>query len=293
MKNEKFRGTGVAIVTPFKSNGDIDFKAFKHLIEFQIQGGINFLVVLGTTGESPSITDTEREEIFEFVKEVVEGRVPVVVGIGGNSTKKVIETLKKTSFDGIDAVLSVAPYYNKPSQEGFYMHYKMVGEASPVPVIMYNVPGRTGKNMTAETTLRLASRVSNLIAVKEASGNMSQIMQIIKNKPNDFMVISGDDALTMPLLALGADGVISVVANAYPKQFSEMVQSGLQGDFQKARQIHYQLLDITEALFAEGSPAGIKALLNIQDKLQNAMRLPITPVSQRHYNLIEKLQKQI
>lgn len=288
MKN-LFTGTGVAIVTPFHKHGTIDFNSFGNLLEHVITNKVEYVVVMGTTGESVTLSKDEKSALIHFAIDTINKRVPLVIGIGGNNTQAIIDCIKATPFDDIDGILSVAPYYNKPQQRGLYLHYKNIASASPVPVILYNVPGRTSVNMTAETTLKLAHEFSNIVAIKEASGNLSQCMEIIKNKPENFLLVSGDDILTLPLLALGANGVISVTANAFPAEFSEMVRLGLKGDFTKARDIHYQLNDIIEALFADGNPSGIKAALNILELAPNTLRLPVVKVSREVYNRIQNL----
>ncbi len=275
----KLVGTGVALVTPFHSDGNIDFKSYKKLINNLIANKVDYLVPMGTTGESATLTKDEKQAIFDITLETVDGRVPVVAGIGGNNTREVCDYLNSFDKKGFTAILSVAPYYNKPNQEGLYQHYRMVAEHSPLPVILYNVPGRTGMNMTAETTLRLANDFKNIIAVKEASGNLDQIMAILKNKPKNFMVISGDDNLTLPLVSLGASGVISVVANAWPKDYAQMTRLALAGDYEKARKLHYKLTDIINLLFADGSPGGIKAVLKMKGICGETVRLPLFPPS--------------
>lgn len=290
----KFKGTGVAIVTPFHREGNIDFKSFERLIEFQISSGIDYIVFLGTTGEAVTLNIDEKNAIINFAIETIAGRVPIVIGIGGNNTQDIIGKIKNTSFDGIDAVLSVSPYYNKPQQKGIFYHYKNIAAVCPVPVIIYNVPGRTASNIDAETTLKIAHEVSNIIGIKEASKDLAQCAMIIKDKPKDFLVISGDDAITMPLISLGGDGVISVIANAYPAEFSQMVRYCLQGNFSKARPIYYSLLELIEAIFEDGSPSGIKALLNIKGMAKNSLRLPLVKVNKGLNNqislLVEKLE---
>lgn len=294
MSYRKFIGTGVALVTPFRKDDSIDFKALADLVEHIITGGADYLVVLGTTGETPTLTKDEKKAVASFVIEAVNKRKPVVLGVGGNNTAEIIDKLKKIEFDGVDAILSVAPYYNKPSQKGILLHYSSIGSASPVPVIIYNVPGRTGVNISAETTLRLAQEVnSNIIGIKEASGNMGQIMNIIRNKPQNFLVISGDDALTLPVISAGGSGIISVVANAFPGMFSEMVRLALKDKFKEAREIHYKMLELIEYLFIEGSPSGIKAALNILCLTQNQVRMPLIPVSRSVYNKIAELIKSL
>jgi 4-hydroxy-tetrahydrodipicolinate synthase len=286
----KFTGTGVALVTPFRNDDSVDFKALTKLVNYQIENKIDYIVVLGTTGEPATLGNDEKHAVVEAVIEAVNKRVPVVVGIGGNNTQEVINKIKSFNFEGVDAILSVSPYYNKPSQTGIYEHFKAITSSSPVPVIPYNVPGRTASNMTSETVVKLAHEFKNIVAVKEASCNLSQVMDIIKNKPKDFMVISGDDALTFPIICLGGSGVISVVANAFPKEFSEMVNLALDKKVIQARAIHYQLVDIINSLFAECSPSGIKAALQIKKLANNHLRLPLVPVSQALYN---KLAEQI
>lgn len=290
---DKFRGTGVAIVTPFTKSHAIDFKSFEKILEHVIRGGVEYIVLLGTTGESVTISRTEKKTLIGFTVEKINKRVPLVVGIGGNNTSDLVSTIQGTPFMDIDAILSVCPYYNKPQQEGIYQHFKAIAEASPVPVILYTVPGRTSSNINAATTIRLAKDFKNIIGIKEASGNFDQIFHILKNRPEGFLVISGDDGLTLPLLAAGIDGVISVVANAYPGEFSEMVRLGMKGDFENARLIHFKFIELINALFADGSPAGIKAALEIKKMCQNYLRLPLIPVNKDVYNLIRKMIEQI
>jgi 4-hydroxy-tetrahydrodipicolinate synthase len=282
--NTKFRGTGVAIVTPFHKQGTIDFTALERLIEHLIAGGVNYLVVQGTTAETATLTREEKNALAEFVVEINDKRVPLVIGIGSNNTQDVINSIRSNSLDGYDAILSVTPYYNKPQQRGLYLHYKSIATVSPLPIILYNVPSRTSVNMKPETILQLAADFDNIIGVKEASGSIEQVMDIIRNKPKDFLVISGDDLLTLPLLGMGSDGVISVVANAYPKLFSEMVSLGLKGDMKKAREIHYKLTDFVRSIFADGNPSGIKAALEIMGIISNNLRLPLVKIEKAHYN---------
>jgi len=293
--HSKFRGTGTAIVTPFYKEGNIDFKSFEKLIEYQISNKVDYLVFLGTTGESVTLNNDERNAVINLAVENVDGRVPVVIGIGGNNTQEIVNTIRETSFDGIDAILSVSPYYNKPQQKGLFYHYKTIGGASPVPVIMYNVPGRTASNMLAETTLRIAHEVPNVIAVKEASKDLEQCARIIKDKPEDFLVISGSDELTLPFMALGGDGVISVIANAFPGEFSKMVRLCLDNRFQEAREIYLNLLDIIQAIYADGSPSGIKAVLNLKGLCQNALRLPLVKINKslnlQISSILERMEK--
>ena len=288
---EKFTGTGIAIVTPFHANGTIDWESFKKLIEFWIAGKVEYLVVLGTTGESATVHGDDKQQVFSFVSKEIAGRLPLAAGIGGYDTTEVIDGFKKFDLKGYDAILSVSPYYNRPNQEGLFQHYKVLSYNTPLPIMMYNVPGRTGQNITAETQLRIARECKNVFATKEASGSFDQIMQIIKNKPADFMVISGDDAVALPMIALGADGVTSVVANAYPKGFSDMVRLCLQGKFGEAQQLHYRYTDIINSMFAEGSPSGVKAYLSEMGLCQNTFRPPVWPVSAAHHEKIRRLMK--
>ena len=293
MKN-KFKGTGVAIVTPFNENGSIDFPALQSLLDHLINNGIDYFVVQGTTGESATLSLEEKNTQLKFIIEANDGRLPVILGIGGNNTQAIINSFKEFDLNGVDAILSVSPYYNKPSQEGLYQHYRMISENTPLPVILYNVPGRTSSNITAETTLKLSDDFKNIIGIKEASGNLNQIGQIIGKRREDFLVLSGDDALTLPILAIGGDGVISVIANAFPKEFSQMVKSALSGDFITARHIHLQLMDITMLLFAEGNPAGIKAALKILGIISSdSLRLPLAPVSKNLYHKLEQAIKML
>jgi len=275
--NNKLMGMGVALVTPFKNDYSVDYESLEKLVEFQIEGGVDYFVVLGTTGETPTLSDEEKRNVIKTVLRVNNGRKPIVLGIGGNNTMGVVEQIRNTDFEGIDAILSVAPYYNKPSQAGIYQHYKAIAESTTMPIILYNVPGRTGVNIAAETTIRLSKDFANIVAIKEASGNFRQIDEIIKNKRQDFMVISGDDGITFPLIALGAVGVISVVGNAFPKEFGKMVRLALQGDLSGARDIHYRFVEMIEVLFADGNPAGVKSVLSYMGKIENILRLPLVP----------------
>ncbi len=286
---KKIQGTGVALVTPFNEDKTIDFPALADLVEYVIQGGVDFLVVLGTTGENATLTFDEKMQVLDYVLEVNNGRLPVVAGFGGYNTEGVVRDIKKRkSFDGISAILSVAPYYNKPNQRGLYEHFVTIADVSPVPVILYNVPGRTRSNIEAETTLRLAEH-ENIVAIKEASGNFMQIMEIIRNKPEDFIVLSGDDAITLPLISVGVKGVISVVVMAYPEKMSKMVRAALDGNYELARQLHYEILPMTRAIFEDGNPAGIKAVLSIKGLIKNVLRLPLVPVKAETYNKIKML----
>ena len=292
MAKINLKGMGVALITPFCDDETIDFPALSRLVEYQIQNGVDYLVVLGTTAETPTLTEAEKAQVRTFVVEQVKGRVPIVLGLGGNNTRAIVESLKTMNFDGIDAILSVVPYYNKPSQEGIYQHYKAIASATKLPVILYNVPGRTGVNMTAETTLRLAREFDNIVAIKEASGNITQMDDIIKNKPSDFMVISGDDGITFPLITLGAVGVISVIGNAFPREFSRMVRLALNGDYASALTIHHRFTELFSLLFVDGNPAGVKCLLHAMGYIQNQLRLPLVPTRITTYEKIrEVLQK--
>jgi 4-hydroxy-tetrahydrodipicolinate synthase len=276
-----FRGTGVAIVTPFTTGGDIDFAALGKLIQHLIVGEVDYLVVLGTTGETATLTKEEKKKIYSFVAERAAGKITLVAGIGGNNTREVVQNIEQFDYSGYAGVLSVSPYYNKPNQQGIYLHYKAIAECTDKPVILYNVPGRTGMNMTADTTLRLAHEFSNFVAMKEASGNFDQCMEIIRNKPADFLVISGDDAYTLPFISMGMDGVISVIANAYPRLFAGMVNQALAGEIADARSIHYTLLDVMKLIFADGSPGGIKVILEAMGICGPDVRLPLAPVNEQ------------
>lgn len=284
----KFKGTAVAIVTPFNDDKTIDFNALQNLIEYYIKNGIDYFVFLGTTGESATLSDKEKNEVLDFAVEKINGRAPIVAGFGGNNTKDIIDKIKYRNFNGIDGILSVAPYYNKPNQKGLIEHYSAIADEAPVPVILYNVPGRTGINMTATTTLTLAKH-KNIGAVKEASGNLEQIMDIIVHKPENFLVISGDDALTYPMLTLGADGVISVMGMTEPKKMSDMVHHALKGNFADAKILHYQMLDMMHAIFADGNPAGIKAALYMKNFIKYNLRLPLVPVNDETFVKIKSL----
>jgi 4-hydroxy-tetrahydrodipicolinate synthase len=277
---DQLRGTGVALVTPFKDNMEIDFPALERVIDFVINNGVEYVITLGTTGETPTLSKYEKVELILFTYEKVADRVPVVVGIGGNNTLSLIKDLETFPLQKAAAVLSASPYYNKPSQEGIYQHYKALAEVSPVPIILYNVPGRTGRNMTAATTLRLAHDFKNIVGIKEASGDMAQSMQILKDKPADFLVVSGDDNLAMPQIACGMDGVISVAANCLPKQFSEMVRLSLKGNFAAAKLLNDQMLEAYDLLFAENNPAGVKAFMTELNLIENYLRLPVVPLSE-------------
>jgi 4-hydroxy-tetrahydrodipicolinate synthase len=293
MKKSAFTGTGVALVTPFKKDDSIDFRALTNVVEHVITNGVEFLVALGTTGETPVLSDKEQGEVIKHVMKVNGGRLPLVVGMGGNNTRQQIERIENTNFDGIAAILTASPYYSKPNQKGIFNHYMAIAGASPVQVIIYNVPSRTGSNISAETTLKLAAECGNFAGIKEASGNMAQIMKIARDKPAGFDLISGDDALTLPMISTGGCGVISVIGNAFPRQFSEMVRLALDNRWDEARSIHYSLLEIIDQLFIEGSPAGVKAALNILNICENQVRLPLTTVSRTTYSRLTELIRSI
>lgn len=291
-KKDPFVGTGVALITPFRKQETIDFSKLEQLIDYVINSGVDYIVALGTTSEAATMTESERTALLQFIVESVNNRVPIMLGMGGNNTRAVTDVISQTNFDGIGAILSVTPYYNKPQQRGLVEHFKSIADASPVPVVLYNVPGRTSCNLAAETTLQLAEENSNIVGIKEASGNMQQIMEILRCKPAGFKVISGDDALTLPMIAMGASGVISVIANARPKEMSDMVHYALKGDMKKALPIHYSMLPLMHAIFEEGNPGGIKALLEIEGRIMNQLRLPLTKVSKVLYNKLKELSIQ-
>lgn len=289
---QSLRGTGVAIVTPFTATGEVDFPALENLINYQLDNGVNYIVTLGTTGETPTLSKEEKKEIIHFTYEKAGNRAPVVVGVGGNNTAELIKDLESLPLDKAVAVLSACPYYSKPSQEGIFQHYKALAAATPKPIILYNVPGRTGRNMEASTTLRLAHEVPNISGIKEAANNLPQCMHILKDRPDHFLVSSGDDDLVMPQLALGMDGVISVIANCLPKQFTEMVNAGLAFDFAKAKQINDQLLQAYYLLFAENNPAGVKGFLAELGLITNHLRLPLVPLSNELQQKVAQYLKQ-
>lgn len=289
MKKFDLQGTGVALVTPFHKQGTIDFTSLGRLIDHTIEGGVDYVVCLGTTSEYPTLSSQEQLAVVEFTIEKVENRVPIVLGMGGNDTRSLVDKIRQTDMSSIAAILSVAPYYNKPNQKGLYAHFKAVAEASNIPVILYNVPGRCGVNMTAETTLQLANDFSNIIGIKEASGNMAQCMEILANKPQGFTVVSGEDALVLPMIALGAQGVISVAANAYPNIMSELVTHSLKSNMKKARAVHEKLLPFSNAIFDEGNPTGIKAALEIMGICQNNLRYPLIKSSKQLYSKLQTM----
>lgn len=280
MVHNKFRGLGIALITPFTKEGTVDFTALRRLLDYQLSNGVDFICLLGTTAETPTLSEEERQQVKDLVVEKVNGQVPILMGCGGNNTAAVVEQIKHGDFKGIEGILSVCPYYNKPSQEGLFQHFKAIAAAADernLSVVLYNVPGRVGVNMTAETTLRLANECTNIVAIKEASGNFTQIDDIIKNKPAHFDVISGDDGITFPLITLGAVGVISVIGNALPKEFSRMVRLALNGDYSNALMIHHQFTELFKLLFVDGNPAGVKAMLNAMGLIENELRLPLVP----------------
>lgn len=277
MAQNIFKGLGIALVTPFTQEGEVDYTALSRLIDYQLANGADFLCILATTGETPTLTADEKAKIKQMVIEKAGDKVPVLMGCGGNNTAEVVRELKEADFAGIDGILSVCPYYNKPSQEGLYQHFKAIAAASPLPVVLYNVPGRTGVNLKAETTVRLAKDCPNIVAIKEASGSLEQVDEIIKNKPDSFDVISGDDALTFPMIACGAAGVISVIGNALPKEFSRMIRLEMKGEIDAARKIHHRFTDLFNLLFVDGNPAGVKAMLHEMGMIENVLRLPLVP----------------
>ena len=289
-----FHGLGIALVTPFKQNGEIDYDALEKLIEYQLENGADFFTILATTGECPCLSAEEKEKLTETIISVVSGRAPILKYCGGNNTAAVVEEIKQTNWKGIDGILSICPYYNKPSQEGLYQHFKAIAETSSLPIVLYNVPGRTGINMKAETTVRIANDFPNIVAIKEAAGSLEQVDEIIKNKPKHFEVISGDDALTFPMIASGAVGVISVIGNALPKEFSRMIRLEFNGEYDAARIIHHQFTELYKLLFVDGNPAGCKALLNDMGMIENVLRLPLVPTrietKQKMNDILKKMR---
>lgn len=284
---DKLRGLGVAIVTPFDAQKSVDYNAFEKLIDHVITGGVDYIVVQGTTGEAATLNQQEKQDVLSFAVEKINKRVPVVFGHGGNNTQGLIDGFKQIDLTGVDAILSASPYYNKPTQEGIYQHYKALAQASPLPIILYNVPGRTASNMSAKTTIRLAKDCPNIVAIKDASGSLDQMGQIIKNKPDGFIVLSGDDNLVLPQMSIGADGVISVIANAFPNEFADYVNQAANGNYTKARERHLQVMDIIPLLFSEGNPAGVKAALKMQGIIEDDVRLPLVSISSKGYNALK------
>lgn len=277
MVHNIFKGLGIALITPFCKDGSVDYNSLVRLVEYQLDNGADFFCILATTGETPCLTPEEKTKIKDTIIATVKGRVPILMGCGGNNTAAVVEEMRNSDFHGIDGLLSVCPYYNKPSQEGLYQHFKAIAEASPLPVVLYNVPGRTGVNLKAETTVRLAQDCEKIVAIKEASGNLEQVDEIIKNKPADFDVLSGDDALTFPMISCGAVGVISVIGNALPREFSKMIRLEFKGEYEGARKIHHKFTDLFSLLFIDGNPAGVKAMLHEMGMIENVLRLPLVP----------------
>lgn len=293
MVHNKFKGLGIALITPFTSDGEVDYKALKRLVEYQLSNGADFLCILATTGETPCLTTDEKQKIKDLVRNVVNGRVPILIGCGGNNTAAIVEELKTGDFKGIDGVLSVCPYYNKPSQEGLFQHFRAIANATKLPVVLYNVPGRTGINLKAETTLRLARECRNIVGIKEASGNLEQVDEIIKGKPAHFDVISGDDALTFPMIACGAVGVISVIGNALPREFSKMIRLEFKGEYEGARKIHHKFTELYSLLFVDGNPAGVKCLLHEMGMIENVLRLPLVPTRVQTVQKIAEVMKEL
>lgn len=294
MARNIFKGLGIALITPFTATGEVDYPALQRLVDYQVTHGADFLCILATTAEAPCLTKEEKDRITKTIQEVVKGRIPLLKYCGGNNTKAVIEEMKTTDWSGIDGILSICPYYNKPSQEGLYQHFKAIAENSPLPLVLYNVPGRTGVNMRAETTLRLANDFENIVGVKEASGSLEQVDEIIYRKPDRFDVISGDDALTFPMIASGAAGVISVIGNALPQEFSRMIRLEFKGEYAAARKIHHMFTELYSLLFVDGNPAGVKALLNDMGFIENVLRLPLVPTKietkQKMADILQRLR---
>lgn len=293
MARNVFKGLGVALVTPFTQEGEVDYKALRGLVEFHINNGADFFCILATTGEVPCLTKEEKEQITQVVREANNGRLPILKYCGGNNTAAVIEEIKNTDWTGIDGILSICPYYNKPSQEGLYQHFKAIAKESPRPIILYNVPGRTGVNLKPDTLVKLARECENIVGVKEASGSLEQVDEIIKKKPDNFDVISGDDALTFSMIASGAVGVISVIGNALPREFSRMIRLEFQGEYEPARKIHHMLTELYKLLFKDGNPSGVKALLNDMGMIENVVRLPLVPTTIETKQEMAEILKQI
>ena len=288
-----FKGLGIALITPFKEDGSVDYDSLKRLLDYQLNNGADFFCILATTGETPTLTTDEKAKIKDFIVDFVQARVPILMGCGGNNTAAVVNELKTGDFRGVDGILSVCPYYNKPSQEGLYQHFKAIAAATELPVVLYNVPGRTGVNLKAETTVRLARDCHNIVAIKEASGNLEQVDEIIKNKPRDFDVISGDDSLTFPMVSCGAVGVISVIGNALPKEFSKMIRLQMRGEYDPARIIHHRFTDLFSLLFVDGNPAGVKAMLHEMGFIQNVLRLPLVPTRISTLQRMSEIMKEL
>ena len=293
MVHNIFKGLGIALITPFKEDGSVDYESLIRLIDYQLNNGADFFCILATTGETPTLTAAEKLKIKDTVVDYVQARVPILMGCGGYNTAAVVEELQTGDFRGVDGILSICPYYNKPSQEGLYQHFKAISAATKLPVVMYNVPGRTGVNMQAATTVRLARDCQNIVAIKEASGNLEQVDEIIKNKPNDFDVISGDDSLTFPMISCGAVGVISVIGNALPKEFSKMIRLQMRGEYDPARKIHHRFTDLFSLLFVDGNPAGVKAILSEMGFIQNVLRLPLVPMRINNMQRMSEILKEL
>ena len=293
MAQNIFRGLGIALITPFTKEGEVDYKALAKLVDYQINNNADFLCILATTAEAPCLTRDEKDKITEVIKDVNKGRVPLLKYCGGNNTRAVIDEMKSTNWDGIDGILSICPFYNKPSQEGLYQHFKAIAQEAPLPIVMYNVPGRTGVNMKATTTVRLATDFPNIVGIKEASGSLEQIDEILKNKPRNFEVISGDDALTYPMVACGAVGVISVIGNALPREFSKMIRLEKKGEFEGALKIHHRFTDLFSLLFVDGNPAGVKAMLHQMGYIENVLRLPLVPTRLTTHQRISEILKEL
>ena len=293
MVHNIFKGLGIALITPFLEDGSVDYKSLIRLVEYQLDNGADFFCILATTGETPTLTAEEKQKIKDLVVDLVGGKVPILVGCGGYNTAEIVQELKTRDFRGVDGILSVCPYYNKPSQEGLYQHFKAIAAATTLPVVLYNVPGRTGVNMKAETTVRLARDCKNIVAIKEASGNLEQVDEIIKNKPKDFDVISGDDALTFPMISCGAVGVISVIGNALPREFSKMIRLQMKGEYDGAHKIHHRFIDLFSLLFVDGNPAGVKAMLHEMGYIQNVLRLPLVPTRISTLQRMSEIMKEL
>ncbi|MBR1545253.1 MAG: 4-hydroxy-tetrahydrodipicolinate synthase [Prevotella sp.] len=293
MVHNIFKGLGIALITPFLEDGSVDYKSLIRLVEYQLDNGADFFCILATTGETPTLTEDEKQKIKDLVVSVVGGKVPILIGCGGYNTSAIVEELRTRDLKGVDGILSVCPYYNKPSQEGLYQHFKAIAAATTLPVVLYNVPGRTGVNMKAETTVRLARDCQNIVAIKEASGNLEQVDEIIKNKPKDFDVISGDDALTFPMISCGAVGVISVIGNALPREFSKMIRLQMKGEYDGARKIHHRFTDLFSLLFVDGNPAGVKAMLHEMGYIQNVLRLPLVPTRISTLQRMSEIMKEL
>ena len=293
MVHNIFKGLGIALITPFNQDGSVDYKSLIRLVEYQLNNGADFFCILATTGETPTLTTEEKQKIKDLVVDLVGGRVPILMGCGGNNTAAVVAELQTGDFHGIDGVLSVCPYYNKPSQVGLYQHFKAIASATKLPVVLYNVPGRTGINMQAKTTVRLARDCANIVAIKEASGNLEQVDEIIKNKPEGFDVISGDDSLTFPMVSCGAVGVISVIGNALPKEFSKMIRLQMKGEYDPARKIHHRFIDLFSLLFVDGNPAGVKAMLHEMGYIENVLRLPLVPTRISTLQRMSEIMKEL